>query len=264
MTVRQWRILGCGLAALFAASLVVYVTSSHQSPVPVAKQQDAETVSVAPPQPSKKRAGAPAPVIQVSATGVLASVNGRQLKLADLMPLSPAKTNHEQALSPETYHYLLERAINRELVLQTAERQGVQLDQAQLAQLDEFRKQRNQREPGLVQRLNTDSDQLDFETRDTEAFMLQTALLARTGASPNVTAEDALEYYSQHASDFAELPPSEPALSQAWANIDFQIRTILAPMKRANFQTQLAAYMDQIKSAADIALTPVAPSSIEQ
>jgi hypothetical protein len=261
MYVRRW-LFGCALAA--ALSLIVYLAAVKFRPVPASPEVGrggsfvAANNKVAPSNGTAANDAALASsetVVRVNAAKVLATVNGRQIKLSDLMPLSPMETNEDRTLSLVTYRYLLDRAVNRELILQAANAQGVALDESQIKQLADFRAERRQLGPGLVQQLNADPKQLDFESQDVAAFMLQTELLARTGSSPNVSADEVRAYYDQHAADFADLPADEPARSQTWTAIDFQIRTMLAPAKRAEFQSELVAYMDQVKSAADINLT---------
>jgi hypothetical protein len=262
MTVRRWIIAG-GLAAFIAAGLSAYFQPRH--PVSQNPAESGQRLAVAPEKPARpvpNIARSPASsngvdaVIHVNATNVLAVVNGRAITLADLIPLNPARKIQEQEFSATTYKFLLDRAVNRELTLQAAKVQGVQLDDSQRQQLSQYRGQRALPEPGLVQQLNVDASQIDFEVRDAEAFMLQTALLDKAGASANVTEQEARDYYDQHLTEFGALPTDEPARSRAWADIDFQIRTRLAPSKRAQFQTQLAAYMDQLRSGADIAMSP--------
>lgn len=263
MTVRRWT-LGCGLAALLAASYLANLHFNRKlASGAAARGGGLKTGSNTQIHRERNKTDAPAErVIRINAAGILGSVNGRELKLADLLPLNPAQKTQVQELSAATYNFLLDRAVNRELIFQTAKAQGIALDDSQREQLAEFRRQRNQREPGLVQNLNAAGNQVDFEARDAEAFMLQTALLAKAGASPDVTAEEAMEYYRQHSTEYAGLPADEPARSQAWAEIEFQIRTSLAPAKRTKFQSQLSAYMDQMKSVANVALSPVTQSDL--
>jgi hypothetical protein len=257
MTIRRWM-SGVGLAAFIAASYVAHLKFNRE----LTSRAVGPGGSLEAPDnlvPSNGVAGGDSgePAIRINAARRLASVNGKELKLADLTPLNPAATNQDAQFSPATYRYLLDRAVNRELILQTAKAQGVELDESRREQLDQFRMLRKQSEPGLVQALNVDQGRVDFETRDAEAFMLQTELLVRTGASPNVSAEEVQEYYRQHGSEFPGLPADEPARSETWAEIDFQIRTQLSPIKRATFQNQLAAFMNQIKSSANIVLAPL-------
>lgn len=258
MRIRPWMLI-CALAALLSAGYLAYQQTNLRSAgnvlevIPTDGYHEAADgnqmttvvdVTIAPAENS----------LRIEAKQILASVNGRDLRLADLMPLSSATT--EQTLSPETYEYLLGRALNRELVLQAAKAQGLELNQSQREQLARYRSQRQQKEPGLVARLNGDQLQLDFEQRDMEAFMLQVSLLAQTGASPSVQPAQVREYYRQHSLEFGDLPADEPARSETWEGIDFDIRTRLAQGERSRFQSQLLVYMDQIKARANIFVTP--------
>lgn len=196
---------------------------------------------------------APEPVLNLKPEAVLASVNGRSLKAQDVLP--PGSSN--QPVSLEVCEYFLQRAIDRELVFQTARSQGVELDPSQKQQMENFKTMREQRGPGLVSDLNGGAPELSFESRDAEAFMLQASLMEKSGASPNVTAEQVNAYYQQHLPDFGELPADEQARHDAWNNIDFQIREKLASGVRSDFQNRLADYMKQLEAKADIQRTPL-------
>jgi hypothetical protein len=197
-------------------------------------------------------------MVRLSPGQILATVNGRQITLGDLIPLRGTNTQASQVFSRQTYDYLLQRAIGRELVLQTAKAQGLELTGADQRQLANARALRALPEPGQVQRLSLDQAQLDFEMRDAQAFLLQSALLAGTGVSPNVTPEDVSSYYQAHAAEFGDLPAEEQARKAAWAQIDAQIRQKLAAPIRSLFQNRLLAYMQQLQSGADITVNPLA------
>jgi len=187
---------------------------------------------------------------------VLATVNGTPITLGDLMPLQSTNSEAEQKMDSVTYDYFLQRAINRELVLQAAKAQGVTLNQAQEDQMTKFQAEREQPYPGMVSQLTVNAAEIEFELRDEQAFMLQTALMAQAGATPNVTPDQVEQYYRAHIAEFGELPPDPQASQQAWQAIDFQIRGQLEAGARAEYQQQLDAYMAQLKARANIVVTP--------
>jgi len=193
---------------------------------------------------------------------VLATVNGTPITLGDLIPLQSTNSEVEQKIDAVTYNYFLQRAINRELVLQAAKAQGVTLNQAQEDQLTKFQAEREQPYPGMVSQLTVNAAEIEFELRDAQAFMLQTALMAQVGATPNVTPDQVEEYYQAHIAEFGELPADPQARQQAWQAIDFQIRGQLAAGMRAEYQQQLDAYMAQLKARANIVVTPLMESPI--
>jgi hypothetical protein len=194
-------------------------------------------------------------MLRVSPGQVLAMVNGHQIKLGDLIPL---RGPNAQAFSRQTYNFLLQRAVDRELVLQTAKAQGLAMTDGEKRQLANTRSLRALPEPGQVQRLTLDQAQLDFEMRDAEAFLLQSALMAGAGVSANVTPEQVSTYYQAHAAEFGDLPPDAQARKIAWAQIDSTIRQRLAAPIRSIYQNQLLAYMKQLQSSADISVTQFA------
>ncbi|MGA3283563.1 MAG: hypothetical protein ABSD57_03780 [Verrucomicrobiota bacterium] len=193
---------------------------------------------------------------------VLATVNGTPITLGDLMLLQSTNSEAEQKIDSVTYNYFLQRAINRELVLQAAKAQGVTLNQAQEDQLTKLRAEREQPEPGLVSKLTVNAAEIEFELRDAQAFMLQTSLMAQAGATPNVTPDQVEQYYQAHIAEFGELPADPQARQQAWQTIDIQIRGQLAAGMRAEYQQQLDAYMAQLKARANIVVTPLMESPI--
>ena len=193
---------------------------------------------------------------------LLVTVNGKPITLADLMPLQSTNSEAEQKIDSVTYNYFLQRAINRELVLQTAKAQGVTLNQAQEDQLAKFRAEREQPYPGMVGQLTVNSAEIEFELRDAQAFMLQTTLMAQMGVAPNVTPDQVEAYYKAHIVEFGELPADPQARQQAWQAIDLQIRGQLATGTRTEYQQQLDAYMAQLKARANIVVTPLTESPI--
>ncbi len=195
-------------------------------------------------------------VILARPNQVLATVNGTPITLGDLMPLQSTNSEAEQKIDPVTYNYFLQRAINRELVLQAAKAQGVTLNQAQEDQLTKFQAEREQPYPGMVSQLTVNAAEIEFELRDAQAFMLQTALMAQAGATPNVTPDQVEQYYQAHIAEFGELPADPQASQQAWQAIDFQIRGQLEAGARAEYQQQLDAYMAQLKARANIVVAP--------
>jgi len=194
-------------------------------------------------------------VFRVFPDRVLATVNGTPLSLRELIPLN--NTNAEQEISQVTYHYFLERAINRELIMQAAKAQGVALTEAQEQQLAGTRALREQPEPGLIDKLTVNAAEIEFECRDATAFVLQTTLMAQMGATPNVTPEQVSQYYQGHISEFGELPADPQARQEAWQGIDFQIRQQLASQTRNQYNKQLQKFMDNLRTAAQINVTPL-------
>lgn len=192
---------------------------------------------------------------------VLASVNNHQIRLQDLFPLDKSGRQREYRLQAENVRYLLRRAIDRELVFQLAEKRGLQLNVSQDQQLSAFTAARHQMEPGGIARLNGSEAETEFELRDAKAFMLQTALMASLGDSPNVTEQQVSDYFQEHRSDFANQFDNAEPNQQQWQQIQFQIRQSLAPVVRSNYNQELAAFMSQAEADAQIVMFPGSDSS---
>ena len=176
---------------------------------------------------------------------VLATVNRRQIRVSDAIP---AGSNQQIEISPQELKFFLKRAVDRELIFETAQKQGMDLDESQNRQLADLQAMRHQREPGGLAKLNSDPAAQELEALDAKAFMLQTALMAARGASPNVSEDQVLDYWQHHQSEFGS------SSGQPSADLEFQIRTRLATPVRSNYNQALAAYMQQIESSAEVVL----------
>lgn len=202
-----------------------------------------------------------AKVFLVRPNQVLAKVNGKPLILGDVIPLQ-STNDAEPQIDPVAYNYFLQRAINRELILQAAKADGITLSDSQQQQLDKFRAEREQPEPGLVSKLSVNPTEVEFELRDAQAFMLQTSIMAAAGLTPNVTPDQVGQYYQQHVGEFGQLPSDPQARQQAWQQIDIEIRNQLAGQTRTDYQKQLDVYMNGLKAKANITVTPLTETLI--
>lgn len=196
-------------------------------------------------------------LVRLSPDQVLATVNGTEIRLSDIVPLG---TNGAQiTLDKVTLNYYLKRAVDRDLILQKAQQQGIALDESEHERLSALQAERNQPEPGGIARLNYTSASSQMEMQDSAAFMLQTTLMAAEGASPNVTEDQVAAYYNQHQSQFGgmslESLQSDP---QTWQQVEVEIRNELAPSVRANYNIQLGNFMRSLESQANVTITPLA------
>jgi hypothetical protein len=196
----------------------------------------------------------PEKVFHVLPGQTLAMVNGKPITLKDLIPLT---ASGEQEISQTTYNYLLDRAMNRELILQAAKARGITLTESEEDHLAQFRGLREQSEPGLVSKFTVNPAEVDFEIRDAEAFMLQTSLMAQMGVAANVTPDQVSQYYQDHIAEFGPLPADPQESQSAWQKIDFEIRGRLASEVRTEYNAQLQTYMNQLKASAQITTTPM-------
>jgi hypothetical protein len=170
------------------------------------------------------------------------------------MPVNTNGSPQDLEVSAQDLNFLLKRAVDRELIFQTAKARGLTLNDSENRQLANLNSMRNQPEPGGIARLNVNEAQRALEMQDSMAFMLQTELMAAQGVSPNVTEDQVAAYYQANQSQFGDLPSDEVARAQAWAKIDFAIRQQLAAATRASYNDKLAAYMNQMESSASIVM----------
>ena len=212
-----------------------------------------ETTSAPVDVTSSKSPPPPSPAIQMvelSPTQVLAAVNGRELKLADIVPTT--SRDSKVTLDKATWDYYLKRAVDRELIFETAKTKGISLDNSQYEQIAKKQSMKNQPEPGGIAKLNDTPEARQLEMQDDMAFMLQTTLMAQQGDSPDVSESQALAYYQQHQSEFDVLPADPAERELAWARLDAQIRKQLEPSVRAAYNSQLADFMQGLEARANV------------
>ena len=94
---------------------------------------------------------------------------------------------------------------------------------------------------------------VEFESRDFAALLLQAALVAKAGVpSPHVNSDQVQEYYQQHLAEYGPLPAEPEQRQAAWEKIDQEIREKLAPQVHIEHQEKLDQYLKQLKAAARI------------
>ena len=89
--------------------------------------------------------------------------------------------------------------------------------------------------------------------------MLQTTLMSAQGDSPNVTEDQVTAYYTQHESQFGGMSLDSLQQNQEmWQQVEVAIRNELASSVRANYNNQVANYMGNLESQANITVAPLA------
>jgi len=193
-------------------------------------------------------------VVRVKSDTPLATVNGVAITLKDLLPLPKEPAGTEQMLSAGMYDFLFTRAIERELILQAARAQGLELTQEQKQRLAEMRARSEQRAPKVFDTGGHSPDNVEFEQRDFTGLMLQAALAEHAGVpSPHVTPELVEAYFQQHQIEYPQVA-SEPAQrsEEAWQQVDAEIRQKLAPGLQAAHDEALRKFVEGIKANANI------------
>ena len=240
---------------VLAGAAVWVALRPHDAKTPTGtSQSQAKVEAVAPAAGATPATGG---TLRLKSDEVVASVNGHPVTAGQIMPMASTNGHDTVELSQETFDFYRQRAVDREVIFELAARQGIQLDNAQRQQLDNFKSMRHQPEPGGIAQLNRDKAGDDLELLDAKAFMLQTSLLAAQGASPDVTETQVENYYNQHAAEFGALPTDPAAREQAWSVIEVQIRHDLALTTRQAYGASVAAYMRQAEAQANVVMTPV-------
>ncbi|MFH0909601.1 MAG: hypothetical protein V1929_12645 [bacterium] len=264
---------GIAAAVLVIATAMLFVRSGTPSATPDAEEAEPGAIGKPPraEEPPHRSAplAEPEPVIPIGpervepnhirlkAGNILATINGVAVQGRDLLVFGAA-SKPEQDLAPEFYDALLKRAINRELIVQAAKTKGVDILPGQEGQLDQVRKSVLARGGGdpNVKYMNvqgTLQEQLEFELRDARAMLLRNTLLAQRGHPlPYVTAEQVKARYNAEPASYGFLPEDPAGREAAWQEIDFQIRSELAPQLQADYQAQVEAFMQELKDSARV------------
>ncbi|MCU0781875.1 MAG: SurA N-terminal domain-containing protein [Akkermansiaceae bacterium] len=217
--------------------------------------------------PTEPVTAAPAPadlaMIPVGTTTPLAKVNGVEITLKDLMPLNAAAAT-PQDLRADAFAQLLGLAIEREIIFQAAQAQGVELTDEHRQSLEEVRSAALARANAPYVLPGYDAEaQAAFEVRAESARMLEDVLL---GASPIVyrpaSPEDVETYYESHKAEFGKLPKNPAAREQAWQAIVAEIRSRLAYASSTEREQRRNQLLEELKAQA--AIERLAPGSIPE
>jgi hypothetical protein len=192
-------------------------------------------------------------MLRIKAGAVLATVNGTPIELKDLLPLPPGKENAEQMLSAERYAFLLDRAVDREVTLQHARAQNIELTEGQRRQLAGLRARSEKPTANVFDDLHHNPANADFEARDAAALLLQASLAEKAGVpSRDVTEEQVQRYYEAHRADYAALPSDEVQRQAAWERINQDIRVKLARQAAESHAEAFEKFVEQLRASAQI------------
>lgn len=194
-----------------------------------------------------------AAMLRIKAGEVLATVNGAPIELKDLLPLPAGKETADQAMPADRYAFLLDRAVDREIALQTAQAQGLDLTESQREQLASLRARSERPAPNLFDDLQHNPANADFEARDAAALLLQASLAEKAGVpARDVNPAQVKQYYQAHRAEFATLPEDAAGRQAAWENIDQDIRVKLAQEAQAQHEAGFGRFVDQLRASATI------------
>ena len=200
--------------------------------------------------------GTSAAPLRIKGGEVLATVNGTPIELKDLLPLSPEQAGTEHILTAERYAFLLDRAVDRELTLQNARAQRMDLTESQREQLAKLRARSERPEESVFDDLQHNPANAEFQARDATVLLLQASLAEKAGVpSRDVTAAQVQEYYQAHQTEFGALPSDSAGRQVAWEKIDQDIRVKLAQQAQALHDESFQKYFDQLRASAQIVRT---------
>ena len=186
----------------------------------------------------------------VAPDSALATVNGVTIVGKDILPF-PDST--EQSMTPEMFEFLLQRAIERELVFQAARREGIELDDAGRRELARLRASLFKQDPSVIKPAQPDPAAVEFQERDATGLLLRTALLNKSGRpAPLVTKDMVDAYYHSHPAEYDALPDDPKARDEAWRSIELDIRNKLVSRHMADYAAGVAEYLQELRGAAAI------------
>jgi hypothetical protein len=268
-------IVALAVLALLVGGVLMVIFVDHPRPTegeavaaPRASATDGSTVSRPDPRTelSRKRQGAskvrteapddPGKVVTIRPGQVLATVNGVQITLKDLIPV---RGDHAEAImTEEEFEARLARAIDRELTFQAAANQKLELTPVQQASLDRIRADYDARlKDTAVKWSSVTPEQIEFEVREMTARQFQATMVeAGTGIGPHITPAQVEQYYQNHLREYGELPSSPEDREVVWQHIDFEIRRTLAQGHSEEFEYQVRQLLDWLRSLASVTVSP--------
>jgi hypothetical protein len=190
----------------------------------------------------------PGNTVRVAPGRTLATINGHSIMLKDLVP--DGDRGNEREMAAGLYQFLLDRAIERQLVFETARQKHLELTPEQSRRLEALFTEDSCKaaNSSVFDWLGRSEANAQFEARDLAGTMLAANLAAAAGApSPYVTREDVVGHVQANPADFPGL--SAEAIP---AQVEIQIRQRLAPKHRAAYQQWFAQYMARLKAGATI------------
>lgn len=259
------------LAALFIAACCLLVRFKSGEATERAENQPLD--DNAPPRVEAAASSAPAPtspapsssaitpvvsegsttLLRIKTGEVLATVNGTPLRLPDLLPLPAGADAGERTLSAERFSFLLERAVDRELVFQSAQAEGIKLSGSQQQQLAGWRAREERVAGGVFDDLQHSPASADFAARDAEALLLRVALAEKAGVpARDVTPAQVEDYYRRHHAEYPALPEETAARELAREKIEADIRVKLAGPAEASHEAGLQRHLAALRAAARI------------
>ncbi|MFH0952890.1 MAG: hypothetical protein V1873_01025 [Verrucomicrobiota bacterium] len=282
---------------IVAAAVVVFIAAaalflmqragSHPVPAPAAPaampapaREEPPPAEAPAPEPAPASASLPAPAAPTPAPAeaapvarppvegvrrlrgdqVLATVNGVAVLGKDLVAIPPERAAEEITMSPRMYEFLLKRALERELIVQVARAERVELTDAQKQQLAGLRASLEKQDPSVISPAQVDPARVEFDVREVEGLLLRSSLLQKQGHPlPYVTEAEVEKYYQDHRAEYGDLPEDPTERDKAWQEIDLEIRRQLTPELQAEYQAQVEKYLEQLLGAAEIKYPPAAP-----
>lgn len=200
--------------------------------------------------------GGGAAMLRIQAGAVLATVNGVPVELKNLLPLPVGKETAEQIMPADRYAFLLDRAVDREVTLQNASAQRVDLTEWQREQLAKLRARSERPAANLFDDLQHNPANADFEARDAAALFLQASLAEKAGVPQrDVTAAQVESYYQQHQTEYGALPSDAAGRQATWEKIDQDIRVKLARQAQTLHDESFEKFLSQLRASAQIVKT---------
>jgi hypothetical protein len=250
---RGWVALLMGIGLLVASLALRHAAPAANTSLPIARPPPptvgaAPTVRLATPptadafrarleELAARLAAAQQPV-RLRSSQLLARVNGAAIAGSDLVPWRDHDA--EQSLSRPMFVFLLDRAIERELVSQAARARGIALTEEQTRQLEQLRAAR-------------DPAQAEFDVRDTAGKLLLATLAAREGVpDPLPGPADVEAYYREHQEELGAPPDDPEAHAAAWQQLEIEIRKTLSQERQAAYKEGVQQLIGELKAAAAV------------
>jgi hypothetical protein len=202
--------------------------------------------------------------VQVPDALALARVNGTAITLKDLVP-GRAVAGSSEVMTQQMFSFLLDNAIERELIFQASSKAGVKVTAEEEHRQELLRRTllaREDQASGSGVPLNvggTQEERIDFEMREAASQILLASLLAKEGVSPpHVTEDDVKQYRQDNPEEYSTLPSDSQPRDGALGKMDFEIRQKLSMQIQAEYENDVRQFLDDLKASARISVVAFA------
>ncbi len=182
----------------------------------------------------------------------LAMVNGKSITVEDVFGISGEIREMKGRMPVEKFNFFLEKEIQRNLVIQTAESKGIVIEEEEKLNLDRRHNDLRSQEK-VVDPIGDPEELRAKELRESETMLLQKKLLEDAGIVPPYVGEEQVKsHYAANLPQYGELSENGDQRDLAWQRISLSIRRELARTSQREYEMRRDGFFEDLESSAEI------------